>query len=311
MLRRSGGAAAAADGSNGERKRPKHTIHDLMKTSAYWTRQCSMATAGIPGVRLMTSSDWIAEYDVAGENADLFEGFSALYRRFNREGLGRDKTDVPSVGDIADSPVLYNEIRDGVYDGVAVYFVLVQEEDGTRQTKAHRRKTVKAGWPLAFALVYRLWPKPEINPRGKLPLAYVCHLAADANFGGFGKMLVDSLKRMFVEAVVCLEISIDESDVYSASRQLAKMNLMGFYESLGFISICNLEEGSLLRNFFAQAYESKWMEIRVSGYKLINLLDTDPTAGKWMVLPPAETLLALTAAEKLGLYLSHAKKRRR
>jgi hypothetical protein len=76
-----------------------------------------------------------------------------------------------------------------------------------------------------------------------------------------------------------------------------------------------LEEGSLLRNFFAQAYKSKWMEIRVSGNKLINLLDTDPTAGKWMVLPPAETLLAsliaLTAPEKLGLYLSHAKKRRR
>ena len=309
--------------TDNETKKSKQTTDDEMKTRAYWTRQCDMATAGMSGVRLMTTGDWIAEYDVNGQNEDLFEGFRKLYERFNREGLGREEAAlIPRIEDVVESPVLCGG---EFYDGIAVYFVLVQEEEGARLIKNKTRKTqrnVKAGWPLAFALVYRLWPKLETDTRAKLPFTYLCHLAADANFAGFGKMLINLLKNMFSDTVVCLEISIDDSDKYSISRQRAIFNLGAFYESLGFIFICNLEEESQLKKFFAGAYRSKWMNIKVSGFRPMNLLDVDPTKGKWMVLPPTAAVLVppasekpqasekLLASEKLGLYRSHVRRRR-
>jgi hypothetical protein len=324
---------------------------DEMETGVYWTRQCDDVSAGVPGVRLMTSSDWIETYDVKGKNGELFLGFQALYRRFNKEGLGKDKAEIPGIEDIATCPILCKQHRHGFYDGVALMFLLVQENEGTRQIKSTTRailKNVKAGWPLAFALVFRLWPRsniPELtvaqsiwksndkelqqekdflgNPdcmqkmmerqglksqamyvqymqeERRFSLTYLNHLAADANFGGFGKMLINMLKAVFSDTVVCLEISIDDSDMYSVSRQRGILKLMSFYEHLGFISVSDLREGSLLRDFFIKAYLCAWMRIKPSDLEMRNILDSNPINGKWMVLAPERP-----GAEQLGLYVA-------
>ena len=346
-------ARSGVDGGIGEKKAKILNTVDEMRTPEYWTLQCDMATRGITGVRLMTSSDWIEHYDVKGKNSGLFQGFVELYRRFNEEGLGKVKTEIPSIEDLDTCPLLCDSHRHGFYDGVAVYFVLVQERDGERplKSKPWKVETVKAGWPLAFALVFRFWPRPEIpqlksaqtiwekndkellteknyfenldvpkmnerldlttqdkyvrymQEKRRLPLTYFNHLAADARFAGFGTTMINMLKGMFRNSVICLEISIDDEDKYSESRRRDILNLMGYYERLGFIRVSDLKKGLPLRDYLIRAYLCAWLRIQPSDLGMRNIFDSNPTNGKWMVLARDNDF----APEKLGLFRSHAK----